>query len=923
MMALRFINSSFLSVTAATIPNIFSSNNLKNLFFYSLLIINFKVFAQFPMGGGKGMNMNMGRFYGKVIDSTSGKPIEFAVVQLYGNKMDTATKKYKYGLLAGELTKANGEFNLEQLPVFGDFTLKITAISFAPIEKKVSFNFNMDNMRKQGNNSREGGFNTSALNAIDKDLGNFKMRSDAKQLKEVVVDGGEPIMEIKMDKKIFNVEKNLTTVGGTAEDVLKMVPSVSVDMDGNVSVRNSSPQLFIDGRPTTMTIDQIPADAIQSVEVITNPSAKYDASGGMAGILNIVLKKNRKIGYNGTIRAGVDMRGMLNGGGDINAREGKINLFASAFLNQRKSIAYGYTDRDNLFGYPHLSTYQRDSSINPGFFGFLRGGADWFINNRNTLTLSGQMGWADFQNRTTLTNRTDSNYATYSNSSTYIRQSLSKRSFKNGGASLLYKHLFPREGKELTADINYNQNFSNTGGDYKTNFYDGANNLLGPQIEQMQKGGGGSMFLTAQTDLIQPLSAHMKIETGVRGAYKSFVTRNDNFIYNSYTGEYEKTIGQSTNYNFNDQVYAAYLTFSHEYKKISYNIGLRFESSFYEGTLLDSNQKFSIQYPITPFPSAFLSWHMTSKTDLQVSYSRRVNRPGFMQLIPIMDYSDSLNLRRGNPNLNPEFTNSAELNILHNFNRTNNIMLQMFYKYNTGLITSYQTSEYDAVYDRNVVITTYENANFSNSYGVEVTSKNSIKKWLDFTTNVNIYNNIINAGNIEAGLKNENLNWFAKLNATFKLPKSINIQLTGEYFSKTNTPMGGGGGGGRWGGMGGGMGMGGMGMGGMGMGGGGHFGGGGATTQGYTAAFYVVDVGVKMDLLKDKNLTLNLNASDIIKSRIIATHTESSFFTQDSEKRRDQLFFRFSVSYRFGKFDVSIFKRKNLKMNMDGMDMGM
>src|SRR5207253_8086071 len=168
---------------------------------------------------------------------------------------------------------------------------------------------------------------------------------DLQQLTGVIVSASSSRLRMDIDKKVFNVDQNIVSTGGTAVDVMKNVPSVNVDIDGNVTLRNAAPQIYVDGRPTTLTLDQIPADQIDSVEVITNPSAKFDASGGTSGILNIVLKKNRKAGYNGNIRAGVDMRGKFNGGGDINIRQGKINFFANANYNQRRSISYGTTDR--------------------------------------------------------------------------------------------------------------------------------------------------------------------------------------------------------------------------------------------------------------------------------------------------------------------------------------------------------------------------------------------------------------------------------------------------------------------------------------------------------------------------------------------------------------------------------------------------
>ncbi len=225
------------------------------------------------------------------------------------------------------------------------------------------------------------------LSQVDKDLGNIKMDQDASVLQDVTVTGSKPMIQMGVDRKIFNVEKSITSAGGTAIDVMRNVPSLNVDIDGNVSLRNAAPQIFVDGRPTTLSMDQIPADAIQSVEIITNPSAKYDASGGQSGILNIILKKNRKAGYNGSVRAGVDSRGKFNGGGDINIRQGKLNFFANAMYNQRKSKGWGETDRLSFSpGLKDLYTTQTSKSVFDGAFAFGRFGLDYFIDNRNTIS---------------------------------------------------------------------------------------------------------------------------------------------------------------------------------------------------------------------------------------------------------------------------------------------------------------------------------------------------------------------------------------------------------------------------------------------------------------------------------------------------------------------------------------------------------
>ena len=313
---------------------------------FLLNLTSFCLFAQNPMmqrpgGAGNGQQMN-GRMYGKIVEAQSGKPIDAASIQLVQNRFDSVTKTRKDVIISGMLTRANGEFSLENVPLFGQSKLKVTAMGFKPMEQTVGFELK----------PQQGADMSAMLNMIDKDLGNIKMEIDVQVLGGVTVNASKPLFQLGIDRKVYNVEKDVIAAGGTAVDVMKNVPSLSVDLDGNVTLRNNAPQIFVDGRPTTMQLDQIPADAIESVEIITNPSAKFDASGGTSGILNIVLKKNKKVGYSGSIRTNIDSRARIGLGGDFNLRQNKVNFFGAAIYNQRKSIGTGFTERYNIFDQP-------------------------------------------------------------------------------------------------------------------------------------------------------------------------------------------------------------------------------------------------------------------------------------------------------------------------------------------------------------------------------------------------------------------------------------------------------------------------------------------------------------------------------------------------------------------------------------------
>src|SRR5690606_24121508 len=291
---------------------------------------------------------------------------------------------------------------------------------------------------------------------VSQDLGNIRLEANPEVLSEVEVTGQRTAFQMSIDKKVFNVDRNLTSVGGTAADVLKSVPSVNVDIDGNVKVRNSSPNIFVDGKPSTLTIDQIPADAIESVELITNPSAKYDAEG-MSGIINIVLKKNKKAGFNGMVMAGVGTNDKYNAGGNINARQGKWNVSANYNFNANRNWGSGQTDRTNFGTQGSGNNYatQHSDSRNSGQFQFGKLGVDYYIDNRNTISIGQNIVRGSFKNYEDLTSVFSDADKTFTGQSQ--RLSNNEFGFRNYTTTAGFKHLFAEPNKELTADFSMNK----------------------------------------------------------------------------------------------------------------------------------------------------------------------------------------------------------------------------------------------------------------------------------------------------------------------------------------------------------------------------------------------------------------------------------------------------------------------------------
>ena len=832
--------------------------------------------AQRPQGasGRAGGQQPAGRFYGKVVDAAN-KGIDAASVQLVQQKTDSTRSEPVETIVGGMLTSGNGEFSIENVPARGQYKLRVTGIGYKTVEQAVSFSGGAD--------------------GLDKDLGNIRLAIDDKLLANVTVSSTKPLLQLGIDRKIFNVDKNIVSAGGTAVDIMKNVPSVNVDIDGNVTLRNNAPTIFVDGRPTNMTLEQIPADAIESVEIITNPSAKFDASGGTAGILNIVLKKNRRVGYSGNLRINADSRGRVGFGGDINVRQNKINVFASGNFNQRKSISTGTTDR-TVFGNDSTHTYQKDRNVMTGLFGFGRAGFDYFINNRNTITVSGSMARGKMSPRNTNERFIDSiQYGfAYPYEYNYITSDADNK-FRNMGAQLSFKHIFPKAGHEWTADVNLNQGKNENNNIIQTDYFDLPAKTFDRSYRQFQNGSSNNKQVVVQTDYANPISDNSKFEVGARASIRTIDSRTDYTLQNK---------ASSIIYTNRDRVFAAYSTFSNRIGSFGYQLGLRAESSDNEG-ILNDKQTFTIEFPISFFPSVFLSQKLSDLSDLQLNYSRRINRPNFWQLFPFTDYTDSLNITRGNADLDPEFTNSLELSFSQTFENRDNFIASVYFKNTNDLITRVLNPEYDTILSKEVFVNSYVNANRSYVTGLELIGRNKITKWWELVSNANFFTSKIDLDTVST---DQFLSYFFKVNNTFRLPANFSIQLSGDYQSRIISSPGGGGGGG--GGRGGGPGGGGM------FGGGG----GGSAAQGFIRPNYGIDAAIRFEFLKARTASLSLNVNDIFRTRKFDSHTESAYIVQDVVRRRDPQIFRLNFNWRFGKMDAALFKRKNNRSEDGGMD---
>lgn len=859
---------------------------MKPKFFIVLtsLFLSFSTFAQNSPNPAMQMPANPhkeGTVTGTVIDANTKSPIASASVFIFKEEVDSATKNVKEMLLSSIISKKNGSFSAAGLPISAKLKVKVMVVGHDDFEKIFSL--------------------TRENNTLD--IGQAAMVPTNSKLATVTVNTtAAQYFKMGVDRKIFDVSKSLVSTGQTAQEVMAQIPSVDVDIDGNVSLRGATPQIFIDGRPTTLELDQIPSDIIDKVELITNPSAKYDASGGGGGIINIVLKKNRSSGYNGGVTVGMDTRGSTRVGGDFNLRQGKFNIFARGMYHGRNDYSTNTSDRNNL---NDTSIIQKGNTLSKGSFKFFNLGTDYLLDSRNTISVAGTyvQGVFNQDQPQTIDSLAGENPFSYNK-----LNSKSSFQFKHLNGELSYKHNFSEDGKHnISFDGNYSRATTSTSTNLITSTFSDPDytNPTRPNILANTLGNGVTKYLTLQSDYTNPITKNSKIEAGVRAAIRNFT--NNSFQYSDSTGTAqnisEMTLNEkaSSRYKYKDEVFAAYGTFSSKIgENFSYQLGLRAESSNYNGTNYNiagtTATPFNVKYPISLFPSAYLTYTIAQGQDIQLNYSRKINRPSFFQLLPVYNFSDPYNVSVGNAGLKPEFTNQYELSYDNSYNSGGNFLVSLYMRHTTDLITNYQYIDSTLNPGNNTVVNTYANATSSSTYGLELTNKITLLHFWDLTANVNFFNSIINGSNLTGTAKNERFSWFGKLNNNFTLPHGYSIQLSGEYHAKTVLPNNSGGG---------------------------HHGGFGfqpiGSAQGYILPNTDIDAAVKKDWKFKGGNTLSFTAAinDIFASNYNKSYSVTPYMIQNTSRLRNPQVVRFTLSYRFGQIDKSLFKRKVQPSNND------
>ncbi|XZF13240.1 TonB-dependent receptor domain-containing protein [Chitinophagaceae bacterium MMS25-I14] len=793
------------------------------------LALSAPAYAQTPTGtpAAAPAAQQTGKLSGRLLDA-KGQPVAYATVTLLRADSSVAN---------GDLTKDNGSFSIQPTGT-GKFRLRISALGFQ--EKNIDVIISAD--------------------APEKDLGKIALAATATRLKEVEITGERPVMEMSVDKKVFNVEKNITTAGGSASDVLSNVPSVSVDVDGNVSLRGKgNVTILIDGKPATLlggdavsALQTLPAASIQSVEVITNPSAKYDAQG-MTGIINIVTKKDAKFGLNGSATLGAGTRDKYNGSLALNLKNKKWNIFANSSF--RLNSNYNRTNT-TLATTDGLSSSRTDEDAQRKFNGWFNTiGADYTINDHNSVTLTENLNLMRFGGYGL------ADYRLYDQAGD---MTMDQRRYSNrkGGpfstsTSLDYKHKFHKEKQELTANATFSKSWMKMTQSYLTDSLDGNEVPFTGRYLQFSPASGSNSSLNAQVDYTMPfLGKNGKLDAGAKAQLFWFESSNNPTI-TSPSGDVQVDTPLLNGYNYSQKTYAAYANYSNQVGKFTYQAGLRLEDFLYDGSISQLGGKDYTKEFVNLFPSVFVSYKLQQDQSVYINYSRRTNRPDFRQLMPYLDLSNPQEISSGNPLLAPEFINNVELSYSKNFKQGHNIIASVYYQYTQDMIAQYR--RYDTL--TGITFTQPQNLQSGITYGFELIGRAQILPIWDMTVTGNFFQNEIKGSNVDPSLDNSGFSWLGKLNSNLKLPKGFSLQVNGNYESPK------------------------------------------VAGQGKLEEAWWLDMGLRKNLLKNK-ATVVFNVSDIFNTRKYTTNYNQPFYYQSVYRDRETRVANLTFTWRFGKSDL-------------------
>lgn len=842
----------------------------KKLLIGLLLLSATATFAQFPMGGPGGMGggqrndrqnalqqapaddtpRGTGKLTGILIDSTTNKPVEFANVALWDKK----TNKPIDGAMADE----KGKFSINKIPV-GEFKL---VINFLGLRAKIIDNIKVE---KKG---------------TDINYGSIFMIPDVKMLKEVTVTGQAALIEDKVDRTVYNAEKDITNKGGDATDVLRKVPMLSVDLDGNPSLRGSTNvRVLINNKPSTIVassiadaLKQLPSDMIKSVEVITSPSAKYDAEGS-AGIINIITKKNTLQGLTLNTDLSVGNRGTnlsLNG----NLRQKKMGISLGGFGRFIYNTPGKFeSTQTSLVNGSSITNLQTADTKNGGFFGNYRIGWDYDIDKNNSLTANFRYGGRNNLNTQDLITKSLLNSVL---TKTSYRDVDSKDLSNTFDFNVDYTRKFAKQDQEFTLSGQISRN------DRVNNYIaDLLNDVLSVTGREKNDNNSFNQEITLQADYQSPLKTNQMIEFGGKGIFRNVASDYKYFVASSANAPYEQSpTRQSSSLNYDQNVTATYLSFTHQTtSKWTFKVGGRYEYTFITADF-GGDKKIDVPDYGNLVPSINISKNLKGGRTIKWAYNRRLQRPSIQFLNPNVNASNPQSISYGNPYLKPELSDNVEMS-LSTFFKKLYLNISVFGRQTNNNITSVRRSD-----DKGVITTTYENIGKEQAYGtnifanVNITSKWSIGGGMDLT------HKYLSNNSPDVTLNTTNSGWVANYRAftNMNLGKGWGIQGFGFLRS------------------------------------------GDITLQGKQGGFGIYSLGMKKDF-NNKRGSVGFGAENFLASAFkIRNNVESTTFSQNSTTYLYNRGFKVSISYRIGKmtFDdsVNIFGKKKKSVNNDDLKQG-
>lgn len=793
------------------------------------MLLSVSLFAQAP-----NFQNFEGKVTGKVFDSLDNVPLEYVNLVLTNQKDGS--------IAAGTITSPKGTFQLEKLTP-GKFDLSVSFIGY----KTRVFKDLMITPK------------TPSL-----DMGTISLVPNSINLDEVIVSGEKELITNHLDKKVITVDKDLTSAGGTATDVLQNVPSIQVDADGTVSYRgNSNLTILIDGRPAGMSglsasdiLAQIPASNIEAIELVTNPSAKYDPEG-TAGIINIKLKKKGSNGFNGVASVNAGTGDKYNSSLNVNLKQGEFNFFGN-YDNRFNYMNFSSeTFRTNYLGAGTTYLDQFTAGTNRFKTHSAGLGVDYYFSERATLTLAYQYRWFSPAFRNTLENENFNSTNTLTRS--YIRKTDADRTMGSDNFTMTYKRTFEKKDRELMTDVMFNS------------FTMDRDEEIYSQDTDVMTGAGQTPFLTngvsansntqwvVQTNYIEPFTETMKLEAGFKSQFKKLSTKNDS--YNLLGGSWVEDATQKNYFDYDEQIHAVYATLTSEIGKFKYLLGLRGEQLISEGNVVSQNQKFESNY-FQVYPSAHVGYNLAQGNDLLLSYSKRVDRPNNRQLNPFRDVSDSTFIMAGNPTLKAQYTDALEFEYQGTFGFTS-LTAGVFYKQTGDIISMVSSMQPDGA-----LYSTFENIADGKNIGTELVLIQPLAKWLRLTATYSYYTASVKGGTAANPIDNKGNSWTTRVNANFVISPDFTLQLVGMYNSPSIT---------------------------MQMG----FGGGGSTVmaQGKVKEMYGIDLAGKKDFFEGK-LSLTARVSDIFKTRKFASEGTGAGYYLNTTRNFDSRVVYIGLSYR-------------------------